>query len=113
MALNALLENQFRNPEGNPLIWDTILLEKTVAEPKKPGRKPGKDYGKHACRTVPQDVAVTEEYETQLPLQCPHCESADLALIGPSDEQFQTEIECRTIRRGGGRRSAIWRRGRW
>ncbi len=28
-----LLENQFRNPEGNPLIWDTILLEKTVAEP--------------------------------------------------------------------------------
>jgi hypothetical protein len=27
-----LLENQFRNPEGNPLIWDTILLEKTIAE---------------------------------------------------------------------------------
>jgi len=27
-----LLENQFRNPEGNPLIWDTILLEKAVAE---------------------------------------------------------------------------------
>lgn len=29
-----LLENQFRNPEGNPLIWDTILLEKAVAEPR-------------------------------------------------------------------------------
>jgi FAD dependent oxidoreductase len=28
-----LLENQFRNPEGNPLIWDTILLSKTVDEP--------------------------------------------------------------------------------
>ncbi|MBI5800114.1 MAG: FAD-dependent oxidoreductase [Verrucomicrobia bacterium] len=27
-----LLENQFRNPEGNPLIWDTILLEKVRAE---------------------------------------------------------------------------------
>ena len=27
-----LLENQYRNPEGNPLIWDTILLEKTIAE---------------------------------------------------------------------------------
>lgn len=27
-----LLENQYRNPEGNPLIWDTIILEKTVAE---------------------------------------------------------------------------------
>lgn len=29
-----LLENQFRNPEGNPLIWDTILLEKAVEEPR-------------------------------------------------------------------------------
>jgi hypothetical protein len=29
-----LLENQFRNPEGNALIWDTILLEKTVNEPR-------------------------------------------------------------------------------
>src|SRR6266540_3460265 len=28
-----LLENQFRNSEGNPLIWDTILLEKAVTEP--------------------------------------------------------------------------------
>jgi hypothetical protein len=28
-----LLENQFRNPEGNPLIWDTILLSKIVDEP--------------------------------------------------------------------------------
>ncbi|WP_438483316.1 FAD-dependent oxidoreductase [Oleiharenicola lentus] len=27
-----LLENQFRNPEGNALIWDSILLEKAVAE---------------------------------------------------------------------------------
>jgi len=28
-----LLENQFRNPEGNPLIWDTILLSRIVDEP--------------------------------------------------------------------------------
>lgn len=28
-----LLENAFRNPEGNPLILDTILLEKVVSEP--------------------------------------------------------------------------------
>src|SRR5687767_10443361 len=27
-----LLENQFRNPEGNPLIWDTILLSKVIDE---------------------------------------------------------------------------------
>ena len=28
-----LLENLYRNPEGNPLIFDTILLEKLVLEP--------------------------------------------------------------------------------
>ena len=28
-----LLENLYRNPEGNPLIFDTILLEKVVLEP--------------------------------------------------------------------------------
>lgn len=28
-----LVENTFRNPEGNPLIWDTILLEKVLTEP--------------------------------------------------------------------------------
>src|ERR1051325_11346292 len=28
-----LVENLYRNPEGNPLILDTILLEKVAAEP--------------------------------------------------------------------------------
>jgi monoamine oxidase len=28
-----LVENQYRNPEGNPLILDTVLLEKVTAEP--------------------------------------------------------------------------------
>lgn len=28
-----LLENLHRNPEGNPLIWDALLLEKVVSEP--------------------------------------------------------------------------------
>ncbi|UHG91907.1 FAD-dependent oxidoreductase [Spirosoma oryzicola] len=28
-----LLENWYRNPEGNPLIFDTILLEKVISEP--------------------------------------------------------------------------------
>ena len=28
-----LLENLYRNPEGNPLIFDTILLEKVASEP--------------------------------------------------------------------------------
>src|SRR5690348_7772707 len=28
-----LVENTYRNPEGNPLIFDTIILEKVVQEP--------------------------------------------------------------------------------
>jgi hypothetical protein len=28
-----LVENMFRNPEGNPVIFDTVVLEKVVAEP--------------------------------------------------------------------------------
>ncbi|GAA4458219.1 hypothetical protein GCM10023189_30090 [Nibrella saemangeumensis] len=28
-----LIENLYRNPEGNPLIFDTILLEKVISEP--------------------------------------------------------------------------------
>src|SRR5205823_12707042 len=28
-----LVENTFRNPEGNPLLLDALLLEKVVAEP--------------------------------------------------------------------------------
>src|SRR5258707_14463550 len=28
-----LVENMFRNKEGNPIIFDTILLEKVVTEP--------------------------------------------------------------------------------
>lgn len=28
-----LVENTYRNPEGNPLIFDTVMLEKVVAEP--------------------------------------------------------------------------------
>lgn len=33
MIDEILLENLYRNPEGNPLIYDTILLEKIVLEP--------------------------------------------------------------------------------
>lgn len=29
-----LIENCFRNPEGNPLVFDTILLEKVTCEPR-------------------------------------------------------------------------------
>ena len=41
------------------------------ANPKRPGRKPGRDYGKHACRPCPP--RVDERISVPLPGQCPHC----------------------------------------
>jgi transposase len=70
-----------------------------AAEPKKPGRKPGKEYGKHARRAAPENAPVDEQYEARLPAECPKCHSANVAAAGEPDVQFQTEIECRTVRR--------------
>jgi transposase len=70
-----------------------------VAAPKKPGRKPGEEYGTHARRMPPENPPVTEEHVAELPPQCPHCDSTNLACFDTADEQFQTEIECRTVRR--------------
>ena len=72
---------------------------KRVAVPKKPGRKSGGDYGKHTRRMPPENLPVTEEHVAELPPQCPHCDSKNIGSLGETDEQFQTEIECRTIRR--------------
>ena len=72
---------------------------KQIAVPKKPGRKSGEDYGKHARRTPPDNPPVIEECVAELPPQCPHCNSTNVASCDATDEQFQTEIQCRTIRR--------------
>ena len=39
--------------------------------PKRPGRKPGQDYGRRACRPVPR--RVDEQITVPLPEHCPHC----------------------------------------
>ena len=44
---------------------------KTKDQPKRPGRKPGRAYGKHACRRTPS--RVDETIQVPLPPQCPHC----------------------------------------
>src|SRR5271155_5289318 len=58
--------------------------------PKKPGRKPGKDYGTKAHRPPPSPEQIDEVHEAPLPNACPDCG-------GPLDEthvaqQFQVEI---------------------
>src|ERR1700752_1378854 len=44
---------------------------KPKCHPKGPGRKPGRDYGRQACRPVPP--RVDEQITVSLPERCPHC----------------------------------------
>src|SRR5215467_12484760 len=50
-----------------------------AALPKKPGRKPGKDYGTKAHRQPPTPEQIDEVHEAPLPSVCPDCG-------GPLDE---------------------------
>jgi transposase len=66
-------------------------------QPKKPGRKPGKDYGPKAHRQPPSPEQIDEVHEAQLPDVCPDCGS-------PLDEtyiaqQYQVEIPRKPIHR--------------
>jgi transposase len=68
-----------------------------AAQPKKPGRKPGKDYGTKAHRQPPSPEQIHEFHEAPLPDRCPDCS-------GPLDEtyvaqQFQVEIPRKPIHR--------------
>jgi transposase len=70
---------------------------KPSAQPKKPGRKPGKDYGPKAHRQPPSPEQIDEVHEAALPHVCPDCG-------GPLDEthvaqQFQVEIPRKPIHR--------------
>jgi transposase len=66
-----------------------------AAHPKKPGRKPGPDYGPKAHRRPPEQI--DEVHDAPLPESCPDCG-------GPVDEthvdqQYQVEIPRRPIYR--------------
>jgi len=61
--------------------------------PKRPGRKSGRDYGKHACRPCPP--RVDERISVPLPVQCPHCGGG--VAFQRTEAQYQEEIVRRTI----------------
>jgi transposase len=68
-----------------------------AAQPGKPGRKPGKDYGTKSHRRPPTPDQIDEVHEAPLPDVCPGCG-------GPLDEtrvaqQFQVEIPRKPIHR--------------
>lgn len=66
-------------------------------EPKKPGRKPGQDYGVKAHREPPAPEQVDEVHEAPLPEQCPDCGGA--VEETHIDQQYQVEIPRRPIHR--------------
>jgi transposase len=66
-------------------------------QPKRPGRRPGPDYGRRNFRRPPDRSEIDETYEALLPTDCPDCG-------GPVDEisvrqQYQVELPKKPIRR--------------
>jgi transposase len=66
-----------------------------AADPKRPGRKPGEDYGTKACRAVPP--AIDEVHEAPLPPRCPQCGGE--VVLSHIAQQYQAEIPRRPIYR--------------
>jgi transposase len=94
--LEALLAEARR--EGKRQAAPFRKAEGPKPDPKKPGRKPGAQYGRHAHREAPPPKTINEEYEAPLPGHCPTCGSPDLQ----EEEivfQYQTEIPRRPIHR--------------
>jgi len=68
---------------------------KPEAQRRRPGRKPGKGYGRRGCRMPP--AAPDEELEAPLPQACPHCGEA--LVLDRWAEQFQDELVAAVVRR--------------
>src|SRR5271156_7216066 len=66
--------------------------------PKKPGRKAGNKHGQHGHRPAPPEETIDETLEAPLPEVCPDC-GGDIREDDDVDEQFQTDIPTKPIRR--------------
>jgi transposase len=62
---------------------------------KRPGRKPGKDYGRRARRMPPE--VPDEDRQAPLPDACPHCGAE--VVLDRWTEQFQDELVAAVVRR--------------
>ena len=63
------------------------------SNPKRPGRKPGRGYGRRACRPIP--TRIDEQIAVPLPKACPHCGGG----VEPErcEAQYQEDIVRRTV----------------
>lgn len=68
------------------------------ADPKKPGRKAGDDYGTPpAFRAMPERRASDQVIDVPPPHACPHCGDRSAAVVELVDQQVQRDIEVRTV----------------
>ena len=66
---------------------------KPKANPQRPGRKPGRCYGRQSCRPIP--ARVDERIAVPLPERCPHCGGG--VQQESCETQYQEEIVRRTV----------------
>jgi exonuclease VII large subunit len=67
---------------------------KPKSNPKRPGRKLGRNYGKQACRPIPS--RVDEQISVPLPKCCPHCGGSDVQAES-CQAQYQEDIVRKTV----------------
>lgn len=80
-----LIENAYRNSEGNPLIFDTILLEKVISEPKITLllNTAVYDLEKKDADTISKVVAFCSQNATQYQLNAPlFCDASGDGIVG-------------------------------
>ena len=88
--LRRLLEEALRAPKRQAAPHSRGKLK---AKPKRPGRKPGKDYGQHRRRPIPE--RVDQQIAVELPPRCQHCQGEVEFLRTLS--QYQEDIVRRTV----------------
>ena len=90
--LEARLEELSRSAKRQAAPFSRGLPK---ADPKRPGRKAGEDYGTKARRAVP--TVIDEVHEAPLPDRCPRC--GGRVIESHVDHQYQVEIPRRPIYR--------------
>jgi hypothetical protein len=75
-----------------------LITEAPQSEPKRPGRKPGDQYGQQFRRAVPRDDEIDETYDVPLPPVCPQCGSRHLEETHVAT-QYQVELPAKPIQR--------------
>ena len=93
--VDQLVEQLERSRRGRKRQAAPFSKGQPKSNPKRPGRKPGKDYGTKAFRPIPP--VIDETYEAPLPSACPCCGGE--VIFDHTARQYQEEMPRRPIYR--------------